>query len=157
MNAWVWRPATDADVVHVGQHMWERGRLELAAYGRDVYGWGLTCFDLIDAGMCFSFIRGGVPQAILGLRCDNGTARTMLQATEEAELTGLSRFMRKANQAIASGYGVRVSDLRSLCVSKNALKWYEFLGFVEDNAHAGHEYGGYKERRFVRIWNQSHV
>lgn len=152
MNGWAWRFATEEDAAHVFDHVWERGAVELAAFEVDRAGWLCVCREMIALDCCMTFLRDGIPQAIVGVRRHAQVGRTWFQAVEGINMTGLTRYMRRAIALLVATCRVNVTELHSLCVAPEAPRWYRFLGFKEDNSYNGKAYGPLRERRFIQVW-----
>lgn len=156
MNNWLIRPATLADAMHVYDHIWERGARELEGYGitREAWHAKWEFLTLLPNTAC-AFVREGRVVAVLGAADrDGGVAHTWFQATDEFDRVGrgLTRQMRRAATDLAKRSGLKRAVLNSLCVSEDAPRWYEFIGFTEDKEFRGQRFGGHLERSFVREW-----
>lgn len=145
------RPATMADVRHIGQEMWARGVVELDALGIGpamwLEGWRIRINrdDAVAIG----------EHAILG--CDwesEDVCNTSFQAAKSFELPGIGKQVTKALRAeiprLMTGRGAKVVLTYSLCIDPGAAKWFRLLGLEEDIKYPGPQCGPFRLRRFIR-------
>ena len=148
------RPATLADVRHVCEQMWDRGREELTYWpGATPQKWLEDWKFRIEKGDAVAL--GDGPDAILG--CDkggHGVIFTAFQATRDFEKPGVgSRITKEIRRAIPKLMAERKATtcfVYSLCVTHDAEKWFRLLGFEPDIYFQPHQCGPYMMRRFWR-------
>lgn len=155
MSDWSTRAANLDDALYVFDHLWERGSEELAAYGVTREEWLVlwACMTVVPNCTC-AFLYKGHVVAVLGVeRCED-VGRTWFQATRAFDDVGvgLTRQMRKVIAELAAKAGLRKAILSSLCISPDAARWYEFLGFSEEKKTECKEFFGRIERNFVKEW-----
>jgi hypothetical protein len=145
------RPATLADVGHIGKTMWLRGKQELGCLGvtpqQWIYGWARR----IKRGDAVAFGS----HAILG--CDwesEDVVNTSFQASASFEDPrvgkAVTKAMRQEIPRLMEERGIRLFNTYSLCVDPSAEKWFRLLGLEEDKDYRGIQRGPYTTRRFFR-------
>jgi hypothetical protein len=143
-------PATLADVLHIGEEMWDRGREELR--------WLLPPDQWLE-GWKRRIARGDAvafdSHAILG--CDweaPGTICTSFQAAKSFEDPGvglrITKEIRREIPRLMQERGIHLVCTYSLCVHPESEKWFRLLGLTEDTSYRGVPRGPYTSRRFVR-------
>jgi len=145
------RPATLADVIHICETMWERGRTELTYLGIPPEEWLSQWKTRIKGSNAVAFGS----HAILG--CDwvnTGVCDTSFQASTsfESPKVGLAvtKAMRRAIPELMRERDVVESNTYSLCVVPEAEKWFRLLGLTEDTNFKGPRCGPFLLRRFFR-------
>lgn len=156
---WEIRPTTIEDAEFVYDHIWERGAAELAGYGVSRMTWIVKCIAMSAARCCVTFLRGGVRLAILGVEKQGACGVTWCQVTADGErdIVALTKRLRRSASDLATLAGVHKAATMSLCVSPDAPRWFEFLGYREDASYQGETFAGHRERRFTREFGGSHV
>lgn len=140
-----------ADVRHICETMWERGRIELTALQvrpEDwLSGWQKRIFldDAVAIG----------EHAILGCDWDGESiCDTSFQASTSFENPGVglavTKAMRRAIPELMKKRGAVESHTYSLCIDPGAERWFRFLGLTEDKHYPGPMFGPFRLRRFVR-------
>lgn len=145
------RPATMADVRHVTDTLWRRGREELQILGITPAGLWSGWRERIERGDAVAIDS----HAILGCDRERGdVCSTWFQASESFEAPGVGRqvtkAMRRAIPALMRERGVRLSLTYSLCIDPEAPKWFRLLGLTEDTNFKGARHGDYVMRLFYR-------
>lgn len=153
MTTWTVRLATAMDAASVYDNRWDRGGPEIERFGVSRDCWLRSCARMAAARSCFTILRDGEPEAILGgERGGDGLCHISFQAISVEHLPGLSRYMRRVIPALAKVAGATVTAITVFCAHPLAERWYQFLGFTEDNDYRGSEFSGRMERRFIRAW-----
>lgn len=145
------RPATMADVRHVGETMWARGIAELTALGIGPVQWFEGWTGRINRGDALAIDS----HAIVG--CDWETVdvcNTSFQASTSFEIPGVgksvTKALRKAIPELLRERGAKLSLTYSLCIDPEAPKWFRLLGLEEETKFKGQQYGKHAMRLFVR-------
>ena len=142
---WQTRDATIEDAAYVFDNIWDSGKIELTGFNVSRDKWLDACIEMIVLNRCIVFEREGKVQALLGLNY----ASTWFQAVKDADMSGLTRQMRRAIPSLMDRVKDSKLSIYSLCVNSCSDKWFKLLGFVEDLNYRGQIYAGRAERRFI--------
>jgi hypothetical protein len=147
------RPATPADIRHICQTLWERGRIELTYLGISPEDWMQDWLRRINRGTAVAFES----HAILGWDEEEhspGHVCTSFQASQsfESPKVGLAvtkQIRRAIPELMKRDAAVQVNTY-SLCVHPEAEKWFRLLGLTEDTQFKGSQCGPFLLRKFIR-------